>query len=131
MVFGIANVTLSLQSKAVDSEFAFVRQIPSLGWAERCLILTSFTVQMNQEETTLHLLRAIGYFLCSQSLSIITLDYGRNDSLVKLLYSIAHNNLDQLIGEEAEKLEAIDNICSIGEIQLHKIKQCLKKGDEA
>lgn len=131
VVFGIANVTLSLQSKAVDSEFPFARQIPSLGWAERCLLLTSSTLQMNQEENTLHPLRAIGYFLCSQSLSISTLEYGRNDSLVKLLYSIAHDNLDQLIGEEAEKLEAIDKICSISEIQLHKIKQCLEKGDEA
>ncbi|KAG1043524.1 hypothetical protein G6F43_011634 [Rhizopus delemar] len=81
VVFGIANVTLSLQSKAVDSEFPFARQLPNLGWAERCLLLTSSTLQMNQEENTLHPLRAIGYFLCSQSLSISTLEYGRNDSL--------------------------------------------------
>ncbi|KAI7897586.1 uncharacterized protein BX663DRAFT_444794 [Cokeromyces recurvatus] len=57
--------------------------------------------------------------------------YGKNDSFVKLLYSIAHDNLDQLVGEEAEKLEAINKICSISEIQLRKIKKYLEKGDAA
>jgi hypothetical protein len=123
VVFGIASVTLSSQSKSVDSEFPFARQIPSLGWAERCLLLTSSTLQMNQQENTLHPLRAIGFFLCSQSLSISTLDYGKNDFFVRLLYSIAHTNLEQLIGEEAEKLEAINNICSGSEIQLREIKK--------
>ncbi|KAI7906750.1 uncharacterized protein BX663DRAFT_534801 [Cokeromyces recurvatus] len=110
LVFGVASVTLSLQSKSVDSEFPFARQIPSLGWAEHCLLLTSSTLQMNEQEITLHPLRAIGFFLCSQSLSISTLDYEKNDSFVKLLYSIAHDNLDQLVGEEAEKLDAIRDI---------------------
>lgn len=72
-------------------------------------------------------MQAVGYFLCSQSLLISTLDYGRNDSLVKLLYSIAHDNLDQLVGEEAERLEAINKICSISEIQLREIKKMPRK----
>ncbi|KAI8090344.1 hypothetical protein BDF21DRAFT_320822, partial [Thamnidium elegans] len=59
------------------------------------------------------------------------LDYGKNDKTVKLLYSIAHTNLEQLSGEEEEKLEAISNICNSNQIQLQKIKICLEKGDEA
>ncbi|ORE18894.1 hypothetical protein BCV71DRAFT_178751, partial [Rhizopus microsporus] len=47
-------------------------------------------------------LQAVGYFLCSQSLSISTLDYGKNDFFVRLLYSIAHDSIEQLVGEEAE-----------------------------
>lgn len=117
--------------KAVDSAFPFAKQIKSLGWAQRFLLLTSSTVQLNPEDSTLHPLKAIAHFLCSQSLSINTLEYGKNDSLVKLLYSIAHDNLGQLIGEEAENWEAINNICGITEIQLHKVKKCREKGDEA
>lgn len=77
-------------SKSEDSDFPFARQIQSIGWAERCLVLTSSTLQANQQEELLHPLQAVGHFLCSQSLSINTLDYGKNDSLIKLLYTIAH-----------------------------------------
>jgi hypothetical protein len=84
----------------------------------------------NYTDEELHPLQALSYFICSQSLSISTLDYGRNDKSVRLLYSIAHANLEQLSGEEDEKLEAISNICSSSQIQLHKIKRCLEKGDE-
>jgi hypothetical protein len=59
-----------------------------------------------------------------------TLDYRKNDKWVKLLYSIAHANLKQLSGEEDEKLEAISNICSSSQIQLHKVKRCLENGDK-
>lgn len=79
MIFGIANSTGFLLSKFVDSDVPFARQIPSIGWAERCLLLTSSTLQINQQETALHPVQTIGYFLCSQSLSISTLDYGKND----------------------------------------------------
>lgn len=131
VIFGIGSSTAPFLSKSIDSDLPFARQILSTGWAKHCLLLTSSTLQMKQQEKILHPLQAVGYFLCSQSLLISTLDYGRNDSLVKLLYSIAHDNLDQLIGEEAERLEAINKICSISEVQLREIKKCLEKGDEA
>ncbi|EIE84381.1 hypothetical protein RO3G_09091 [Rhizopus delemar RA 99-880] len=41
-------------------------------------------------------------------------------TLIKLLYTIAQGNLDQIMGEETEKLEAVKNICDISEIQLQK-----------
>lgn len=51
------------------------------------------------------------------------MDYGKNDSLIKLLYTIAQGNLDQIMGEETEKLEAVKNICDISKIQLQKVKK--------
>ncbi|KAI7871955.1 uncharacterized protein EV154DRAFT_556542 [Mucor mucedo] len=123
VIFGIANATASLMRKTEDSDFPFARQIQSIGWAERCLLLTSSILQVNQQEEILHPLQAVGHFLCSQSLSINTLDYGNNDSLMKLLYAIAQRNLDQIIGEETEKLEAVKNICDISETQLQKVKK--------
>ncbi|KAI8972474.1 hypothetical protein BDB01DRAFT_704406, partial [Pilobolus umbonatus] len=63
---------------------------------------TSSTLQVNQQEKTLHPLQAVGYFLRSESLSISALDYGKNNYFVRLLYSIAHDNLEQLVGKEAE-----------------------------
>lgn len=129
VIFGIANATVFLMSKSEDGDFPFARQIQSIGWAERCLLLASSTLQANQQET-LHPLQAVGHFLCSQSLSINTLDYGKNDSLIKLLYTIAQGNLDQIMGEETEKLEAVKNIYDISEIQLQKVKKCLEQGDK-
>lgn len=133
VIIGVASATVPFMSMtAVNSGFPFARQIPCIGWAKRCLVLTSSTLNINQHnaEEELHPLQALGYFICSQSLSISTLDYGKNDKSVRLLYSIAHANLEQLSGEEDEKLEAINNICSSSQIQLHKIKSCLEKGDE-
>ncbi|KAL4211507.1 hypothetical protein AB4K20DRAFT_1976633 [Rhizopus microsporus] len=79
VIFGITSAKVFLLSKFVDSDLPFARQISSIGWAE-----------------------PVGYFLCSQSLSISTLDYGKNDFFVRLLYSIAHDSIEQLVGEEAE-----------------------------
>ncbi len=45
-----------------------------------------------------------------------------------MLYFIANSNLEQLIGEESEKLESINNICNITETQLTKIKKRVKRG---
>lgn len=39
-------------------------------------------------------------------------------------------NLDQLIGEEDQKLQAISDICSNRQVQLYKVKRCIEKGDE-
>lgn len=133
VIIGVANVTVSFMSmKAADSDFSFAKQIPCIGWAKRCLVMASSTLEINQHNTEeeLHPLQALGYFICSQALSISTLDYGKNDKTVKLLYSIAHANVEQLSGEEDEKLEAISNICNSSQIQLQKIKRCLEK-DEA
>lgn len=54
VIFGTANATVFLISKSEDSDFPFARQIQSIGWAERCLLLTSSTLQANQQEETLH-----------------------------------------------------------------------------
>lgn len=48
VIFGITSATVFLLNKSVDSDLSFARQIPSIGWAERCLLLTSSTLQMNQ-----------------------------------------------------------------------------------
>ncbi|KAI8977682.1 hypothetical protein BDF20DRAFT_876304 [Mycotypha africana] len=46
---------------------------------------------------------------------------------MRLLYAITQGNLDQLMGEETEKLEAVKSICNITEIQLQKVKKCLEQ----
>jgi hypothetical protein len=94
-------------SKYEDSDFPFVRQIQSIGWAEPCLLLTSSILQANQQEETLHHLQAVSHFPCSQSLFIKTLDCGKNASLIKLIYTIAQGKLDQIAGEETKKLGKI------------------------
>ncbi|KAI9483767.1 MAG: hypothetical protein EXX96DRAFT_616733 [Benjaminiella poitrasii] len=124
VIFGIANATVFLMSKSEDSDFPFARQIQSIGWAERCLLLTSSTLQANQQEETLHPLQAVGYFLCSQFLSTNTLDYGKNDSFIKLLYTIAQANLDQTMGEETEKLEAVVVIDTMDIMEKHPKFKC-------
>jgi hypothetical protein len=45
-----------------------------------------------------------------------------------LLYFIANSNLEQLIGEESEKLESINNTCNNTETQLTKIKKFVERG---
>ncbi|KAG2205438.1 hypothetical protein INT47_007223, partial [Mucor saturninus] len=79
-------------------------------WAKRCIVLTSATLKAKEpnNDEELHPLEALGHFICSQSLSMSTLDYGKNDKWAKLFYSVAHANIKQLCGEEDEKLEAID-----------------------
>ncbi|GAA5808633.1 hypothetical protein MFLAVUS_002025 [Mucor flavus] len=134
LIIGVASVTVSFMSKtAADSDFSFAKQIPGIGWAKRCLVMASSTLEINQHNTEeeLNPLQALGYFICSQAVSISLLDYGKNDKTVKLLYSIAHANLEQLSGEEDEKLQAINNICNSSQMQLQKIKRCFEKGDEA
>lgn len=71
--------------------------------------MSSATLGINEHNTEqeLHPLQALGHFICSQAVSINTLNDGKNDQTIKLLYSIAHANLKQLRGEEDEKLEAI------------------------
>ncbi|GAA5799980.1 hypothetical protein HPULCUR_005401 [Helicostylum pulchrum] len=133
VIIGVASATAQFMSMtAPNSDFPFANHIPCIGWAKRCLVLTSSTLKVNEHNTDeeLHPLQALGHFICSQSLSMSTLDYGKNDKWVKLLYSIAHANLKQLSGEEEEKLEAISNICSSSQIQLHKVKRCLENGDK-
>ena len=106
LTIGVANATVSFMSMTtVNNEFPFARQIPCIGWAKRCLVLTSSMLKINQHNTEkeLHPLQAVGYFICSQSLSISTLDYEKNNKSVRLLYSITHANLEQLSGEEDEK----------------------------
>ncbi|CAO3703384.1 unnamed protein product [Rhizopus stolonifer] len=105
---------------AADSELSFAKQIPCIGWIN----------QLNTGEQ-LHPLQALGYFICSQATSLSTLDYEKNAKTVRLLYSFANANLEQLSREEIEKLEAISNICDTSQIQLQKIKRCLEKGNEA
>ncbi|KAI8641165.1 hypothetical protein BD408DRAFT_433503 [Parasitella parasitica] len=132
VIIGVASATAQFMSlTAPNSDFLFARHISCIGWAKRCLVLTSSTLKVNEHNTDeeLHPLQALGHFICSQSLSLSTLDYGKNDKWVRLLYSIAHANLEQLSGEEDEKLEAISNICTSSQIQLHKIKRCLENGE--
>lgn len=90
-----------MSKTAANNDFPFARQIPCIGWAKRCLVLTSSTLNIKQHDTEeeLHPLQALGYFICSQSLPINTLNYGKNDKSARLLYSIAHANLEQLRGE--------------------------------
>ncbi|KAG1225569.1 hypothetical protein G6F35_003340 [Rhizopus arrhizus] len=98
---------------------------------EKFFVRAVHYINEHKADEELHPLQALGDFVCSQSLSMSTLDYGKNDEWVKLLYSIAHDNFKQLSGEENEKLESISNICSSSQIQLHKIKRCLENGDKA
>ncbi|KAI9360268.1 hypothetical protein BD770DRAFT_319080, partial [Pilaira anomala] len=95
------------------------------------LLLTSSTTQTDQEDLHLHHpLHIIGCFLCSQSRSIITLYYAKEDPFRRVLYAIANRNLGDIVGEESKKLDAIGKVCDITEIQLNKIKILGEKEDD-
>ncbi|KAI7906025.1 uncharacterized protein BX663DRAFT_581158 [Cokeromyces recurvatus] len=106
VIIGVASaMTQFMSMTAPNSVFLFARHMPCVDWV-------------------------LGLFICSQSLSMSTLDCGKNGKWVRLLYSIAHANLKQLSGEKDEKLEAISSICSSSQVQPHKIKGCLEIGDK-
>lgn len=48
---------------------------------------------------------------------------------MKLLYKIAVENVQQLIGEEKEITEGIKAICDNTSVQLKKIKSCIPSGN--
>ncbi|KAG0735655.1 hypothetical protein G6F62_008531 [Rhizopus arrhizus] len=76
---------------------------------EKFFVRAVHYINEHKADEELHPLQALGDFVCSQSLSMSTLDYGKNDEWVKLLYSIAHDNFKQLSGEENEKLRCLEN----------------------
>ncbi|EIE83962.1 hypothetical protein RO3G_08667 [Rhizopus delemar RA 99-880] len=86
---------------------------------------SSTTLSSIQLTEQLDPLAAIGLFLCSQKLSITHLVSGGQDTSMKLLYKIAVNNVQQLLGEEEETTKRIRAICDNASVQLEKIKNCI------
>jgi hypothetical protein len=65
LIIGVSTVTASfMYMTEVDSEFSFARSIPCLGWAKRCLLLSSSTLKLNEyrPDEELNPLQAIGVF---------------------------------------------------------------------
>lgn len=82
--------------------------------------MSSTTLSTIQSTQQLEPLAAVGLFLCSQKLSITHLISGSQDATMKLLYKIAVENVQQLIGEEKEITEGIKAICDNTSVQLKK-----------
>ncbi|KAI7907728.1 uncharacterized protein BX663DRAFT_9563 [Cokeromyces recurvatus] len=82
--------------------------------------MSSSTLSKTVSIEQLDPLAAIDMFLCSQKLSIKHLDCGSDDSTMKLLYKVAMIYVQQLVGEETEKAEAIKLICDNTENQIEK-----------
>ncbi|ORZ00676.1 hypothetical protein BCR43DRAFT_485621 [Syncephalastrum racemosum] len=68
-------------------------------------------------------------FLSTQASSIRTMDYGRQDPTIRLLYAIDHEHATCLTGAEDENVQGIKNICEVTTSQLEKVSRCLAKGD--
>ncbi|PHZ18024.1 uncharacterized protein RHIMIDRAFT_233439 [Rhizopus microsporus ATCC 52813] len=112
-------------------KFPFAKEITSCFWAQRCLLLSSSTLAtLSQYIEQLHPLAALGYFMCSQALSMNMLDYGKHDNTIKPLYTIAKGNIMEVLGTGDEKLKRISDICDNADSQFIKIKHCVEKGDQ-
>ncbi|ORE17769.1 hypothetical protein BCV71DRAFT_286622, partial [Rhizopus microsporus] len=100
-------------------------------WAQCCLLLSySMLAILSQSIEKLHPLAALGYFMCSQALSMNMLDYGKHDNTMKLLYTIAQSDIKEVLGTEEENMKGISNICDNTDSQLIKIKYCIEKGNQ-
>ncbi|CAO3694616.1 unnamed protein product [Rhizopus microsporus] len=118
---------MSMKSPATSHPFS--KEIPSLFWAKRCLLISPTTLSAIQPVEQLDPLATIGLFLCSQKLSITHLVGGGQDITMKLLYKIAVKSVQQLLGEEEETAKGIKAICDNIYVQLEKIKGCIQNGD--
>lgn len=129
LIVGVSSVTAAINNiLGPATSHPFSKEIPSLFWAKRCLLMSSTTLSAIQPTEQLDPLAAIGLFLCSQKLSITHLVSGAQDTTMKLLYKIAMNNIQQLLGEEEEKTKGIKAICDNTHVQLEKIKNCIQNG---
>ncbi|CEG76786.1 hypothetical protein RMATCC62417_11638 [Rhizopus microsporus] len=128
VLLGISNFTTSVFSSTVPCvKFPFAKEITSCFWTQHCLLLSSsMLATLSQYIEQLHPLAALGYFMCSQALSMNMLDYGKHDNTIKLLYTIAQGNIKEALGTEDEKLKGISNICDNADSQLIKIKHCIE-----
>ncbi|KAG0749666.1 hypothetical protein G6F16_004842 [Rhizopus arrhizus] len=130
LIVGVSSVTASINNiLAPATSHPFSKEIPSLFWAKRCLLVSSTTLSTIQSTGQLDPLAAIGLFLCSQKPSITQLVSGGQDTTMKLLYKIAVNNVQQLLGEEEEITKGIKAICDNTCVQLEKIKSCIQNGN--
>ncbi|KAI7907775.1 uncharacterized protein BX663DRAFT_539207 [Cokeromyces recurvatus] len=112
IIVGVSSITASINDiLAPATSHPFSKKIPSLFWAKRYLSISSTTLSTVQSTEQLVPLAAIGLFLCSQKLCITHLVSGSQDTKMKLLYKIAMNNIQQLLGEEEETTKGIKAIC--------------------
>ncbi|GAA5812415.1 hypothetical protein MFLAVUS_005870 [Mucor flavus] len=124
---GVSSVTASINSiLAPATSHPFIKEIPSLFWAKRCLLISSTALSTVQSTEQSDPLAAISLFLCSQKLSITHLVSGGQDTTMKLLYKIAVKDVQQLLGEEEETTKGIKAICDNICVQLEKIKSCIQ-----
>ncbi|KAG1048185.1 hypothetical protein G6F43_009408 [Rhizopus delemar] len=111
--------------------FPFAKELSSLVWARRCMLISSFSLDIiDKKMNQLHPLAAIGVFMCSQATSINMLELGREDDLMQLLYRIALKSIEQVAGAEAEKEQQILSICDNVGHKLQKIRKCIENGNE-
>ncbi|KAI8977685.1 hypothetical protein BDF20DRAFT_976201 [Mycotypha africana] len=130
LIVGVSSVTALVNNiLAPATSHPFSKEISSLFWAKRCLLMSSTTLSTVESSQQLDPLAAIGLFLCSQKLSITHLVSGGQDATMKLLYKIAVENVKQLLGEEEEKSKGIEAICGNTYVQLEKIKSCIENGN--
>lgn len=130
LIVGVSSVTASINNiLAPATSHPFSKEIPSLLWAKRCLLISSTTLSTIQSTEQLDPLATIGLFLCSQNLSITHLVSGGQDTTMKLLYKVAVKNVQQLLGEEEETTKGIKAICDNTYVQLEKIKSCIQNGN--
>lgn len=52
-------------------------------------------------------------FISSEAGSILMLDHGQTDNAIKLLFTVACEYLNDVIGQDDEKLQVIRYICDI------------------
>jgi hypothetical protein len=130
LIVGVSGLTASINNILAPAIcHPFSNKIPGLPWGKRCLLIASTTLSIIQPTEQLDRLAAIGLFSCSQKLSITHLVSGDQDTIMKILYKIAMNNIQQLLGEEEEKTKGTKAICDNTHVQLEKIKSCIQYGN--
>lgn len=120
VIFGISSITMNILSLTTASTlFPFAKELSSLVWAQRCMLISSFSLDIiDKKINQLHPLAAIGVFMCSQATSINMLELGKEDKLMQLLYRIALKSVEQVARVEDEKVQRIVSICNNTSYQL-------------
>lgn len=92
-----------------NDAFPFMKQMKCDIWAQKCLMLSSDSIDAHLKEPDLNPMVALGIFFTRQKRSLMGLRE-RKDPTIQLLYGIAQEKLEGYCYAEDEKIEVILDI---------------------
>lgn len=112
---------------AVDETMPYTYVVPSVFWAEKCLLLSPTSIKDFDLEIPLNKMVAIESFLSQQEPSLLTTK-NKDDEYMQVLYKVAKEKFEGQVSVEEEKLVVISDLCAKAEAQFKKIANCITSG---